>query len=484
MFDFTFGILDRIKNLITKKATISGADADLIVKAINDFKDSEKRKWMLDGNRYFAGDHDILKVKRTAIGESGEPEVVTNLPNNKVIDNQYEKMVTQKTNYLLGQPFSVDCDNDEYSKILTSQYFNNSFMRKLKIIGEDAFNCAIGWLYIGYDQQGGLTFTHLYPWEIIPGWKDADHTELDYFIRYYCTYEYQGISKKIVERVEIYDLSGISYYKLEGNRLILDKPHEDYFMIDGAGYNWEKIPLIPFKYNHSEISLLKRCKSLQDGINSILSNFENAMEEDIRNTILVLVNYDGANLGEFRRNLATYGAVKVRTVDGAGGDLKTLSVQVNADNYKAIVEIFKKALIENCKGYDAKDDRLSGNPNQMNIQSMYSDIDLDANGMETEFQAAFEQLLWFIDMHLATIGMGDFEAEKVNIIFNRDMMISESDIIDNIQKSVGILSDETLVAQHPWVQDPLIELERIKKQKESQQAEYEQAFGVEDGQEA
>lgn len=29
-------------------------------------------------------------------------------------------------------------------------------------------------------------------------------------------------------------------------------------------------------------------------------------------------------------------------------------------------------------GFDAKDDRLSGNPNQMNIQSMYSDIDTDA----------------------------------------------------------------------------------------------------------
>ena len=49
-------------------------------------------------------------------------------------------------------------------------------------------------------------------------------------------------------------------------------------------------------------------------------------------------------------------------------------------------------MIENARGYDAKDDRLGGNPNQMNIQSMYSDIDLDANGMETEFQAAFEEL--------------------------------------------------------------------------------------------
>lgn len=30
-------------------------------------------------------------------------------------------------------------------------------------------------------------------------------------------------------------------------------------------------------------------------------------------------------------------------------------------------------------GYNVKDDRLSRNLNQMNIQSMYSDIDTDAN---------------------------------------------------------------------------------------------------------
>ena len=48
------------------------------------------------------------------------------------------------------------------------------------------------------------------------------------------------------------------------------------------------------------------------------------MEEDPRNTILVLKNYDGENLGEFRQNLSTYGAVKVRTIDGAMGGVETL----------------------------------------------------------------------------------------------------------------------------------------------------------------
>lgn len=119
---------------------------------------------------------------------------------------------------------------------------------------------------------------------------------------------------------------------------------------------------------------------------------------------------------------------------------------------------------------------MNGNPNQMNIQSMYSDIDLDANGMETEYQASFEELLWFINMHLFNVGLGDFEDEEVEIIFNRDMMLNEGEVIDNIAKSVGIISDETLVAQHPWVDDPQAELDRLEEQKQKNMEEYGLGF--------
>ena len=51
------------------------------------------------------------------------------------------------------------------------------------------------------------------------------------------------------------------------------------------------------------------------------------------------------------------------------------------------------------------------------------------------------------------------------------MLISESTVIDNINKSED-LSLETRVAQHPWVDDVKAELERIKKQKEEEMAMY------------
>jgi SPP1 family phage portal protein len=125
-------------------------------------------------------------------------------------------------------------------------------------------------------------------------------------------------------------------------------------------------------------------------------------------------------------------------------------------------------------GYDAKDDRLSGNPNQMNIQSMYSDIDIDANDTETEYQAAFEDILWFINVHLANTGKGNFEGEKVNIIFNRDMLMNESEVIDNCVKSLNILSTETVIGQHPWVDNPQLEMDRLEEQKEKEKQEQQE----------
>jgi SPP1 family phage portal protein len=440
-------------------------DKQFIEREISRFKASRRRRHMLDGERYFEGRHDILSRQRTIIGEGGEVVPVDNLPNNRIVDNQYRKMVNQKADYLLGQPVVFQSEDAAYVDALR-EIFNRRFMRMLKNLAKDALNEGLGWLYPCYGENGAFLIRRFKAHEIIPGWQDADHTILEYAIRIYPVVSYEGSEEQIVEKVEVYDEAGVHYFHLDGGTLVPEEPFDQpYFTVDETPFNWSRIPLIPFRRDAEETPLIRGVKSLQDGLNTILSNFQNNMEEDARNTILILVNYDGENLGEFRRNLATYGAVKIKTVDGAAGDVKTLQVEVNAENYRAILELFKKAIIENAMGYDAKDDRLSGEPNQMNIQSMYSDIDLDANEMESEFQAGFEELLWFVDCHLANTGRGSFEHSDVEVIFNRDILINETEAIANIKASVGLLSDETLVAQHPWVDDPDAELERLEKQR-------------------
>lgn len=478
MLDFAGFLTSKVSNLILQGARSRMSDKEFLEKEIARWKNSPQRITQIKGHLYYGNDHDILSRKRTMIGEGGKLQAVDNLPNNRLIDNQYAKMVNQKANYLLGQPFVVKGDNVGYVELL-KEVFNKRFMKTLKNGGKAALNGGIAWLYPYYTDAGELAFRLFPSYEILPFWKDSEHTMLDFAARLYLVEGYEGTVPKTIEKVEVYDLEGVHRFVLDGGVLIPDVStgngdfNSHYVTVADEtgkvfGLNWERIPLIPLKCNEQEIPLIKKVKTLQDGINAMLSDFENSMQEDSRNTILVLKNYDGQDLGEFRRNLATFGAVKIRCSGDTNGGVETLEIAVNSENYKAILEVFKKALIENAMGYDAKDDRLSGNPNQMNIQSMYSDIDLDANDMETEFQAAFEEILWFANAHFANTGKGDFSGEKVDVIFNRDILINETEAIENCAKSTGILSDETVVEQHPWIDDPEEEMERLKKQEEEE----------------
>ena len=125
----------KLSNLVKINPDIT--DEDYIIKEINKFKNSIRRKQMVDGENYYNGKHDILKAKRMGIGENGDLIELENLPNNRIVDNQYKKMVDQKNNYLLGQPITFQCENEVYAKLI-KKIFNKKFLRLMRNIGEDS----------------------------------------------------------------------------------------------------------------------------------------------------------------------------------------------------------------------------------------------------------------------------------------------------------------------------------------------------------
>lgn len=458
-------------DIIRLGAASGMTEIEFLEKEINAWKGSPARLMQLKADAYYRGEHDIIQRKRTAVGKDGQLTEIENLPNNKIINNQYAKAVDQKVNYSFAKPFTLESEskNATYAKLLNN-FFNSRFRLMFKNMATDAMNGGLGWLYLYYDDAGQFRIKRFRPWEILPFWKDADHTELDAFVRLYTVEGYEGTTPVTIEKVEYVDKTGIKRFQFLNGTLVPDVEAGEeatHFIAateEGAEQplNWERVPLVAFKFDSYETPLIKRVKSLQDGINIITSDFMNNMQEDARNTILVLENYEGTDLGEFRHNLALYGAVKVRSIDGMKGGVTTLEIEVNKDNYEAILKILKDALIENARTFNAKDDRLGNSPNQMNIQSMYSDLDLDANGLEAEFRAGFEELLWFINNHLANSGNGDYTSEVVTITFNRDILMNESDKITDCKNSKGVVSTRTVLENHPWVKDIDTELKELE----------------------
>lgn len=390
---------------------------------LGEFLSGKRRAAMLLGERYFEGKMDIQKRRRTVIGARGEVREVTNLPNHKVCDNQYARAVIQKASYLCGRAPLVKSDSERLRAL-----FDAAFFKTLKDIAKDTQNCGIGYMYL-YVNEGALRARRFAPYEIMPIYSDCAHSRLEGALRVYSA---QGQT-----RAELYSDSHITRYSYSEGRLrtLSSAPYME-------GFSWGSAPIVAFRANEREQPLIERVKSLQDALNELLSDMMNNLSEDCRNSVLVLENYDGESLEEFRQNLAAYGVVKVKSVDGAAGGVRTLSVKTNVESYERAAAMLRRAIVENALSCDVKSLGAS-NPNQLSILSMYADIDLDANECECEFACSFAQLIELAERFLG-------ERSNTRIIFDRDIIVSESESIENCVKSKGVLPDEIIYDNHPW----------------------------------
>lgn len=483
---------------------------EIIKREVDNWLKSDIRIEMEIGLKYYRGDHDILHrgkigftrnagsksecdvydVDRTN-SEHGGAAGVDNLPDNRLINNRYAELVDQKTNYLLGKPPIYAAENDEYAKAIRG-VLNFGFNRTLRNIGMDALNCHIGWLYVYTDETfGSLKFRRISPLEIIPYWTDDEETELKAAIRVYSVEisNENGTGTKTERRVEVYLPDKVNCYIYDKN---MQEVSREVFYLESdeddgtiAGYGWGKIPLIGFRYNSSKIPLIRRVKGLQDALNEIMSFFMNNMQEDARSTIFILKNYGGTDGAEFKKQLMNCGVINVIDVgDGSGGGVEVLQVDVNADNYDLLISTLKKAITENGRGYDSKDANSGAtSPNEMNLKSMYVDIDLDANMMETEFQASFEDLFYFVNVFFKETNKPNFENERIEVIFNRDTIVDESSIVSMITSLTGIVSRRTQVEQLPFVTNADDEMERIEEEEQKRRDEnelYQSFFAIQE----
>ncbi len=84
--------------------------------------------------------------------------------------------------------------------------------------------------------------------------------------------------------------------------------------------------------------------------------------------------------------------------------------------------------------------------------------------MDIEFKHSLKRILWFFKADLANRNIGNFFNDDTEIIFNKDQITNESQVISDIKNSVGIVSHKTLLKNHPYVYD--VEQEEKQMQEE------------------
>lgn len=474
----------------TQLMTLAKPKVEFLTAAITEFSESPLRKEILKAQDYYALKHDILEAKRTYIDRYGIRKESTTLANAKLVHPFFRKQVKQKVNYLLSKQFSITSEDQAFIAQITQFFEDRAFYRFLKSLAAHSIINGLAWIQVYYDEMGELQFKRIPTEEVIPFWKDIDHTELEGVIRTYQIMRYQKDgSKELITKVEYHTTQGVWYFIHDKNQLKPDPEHptiEGHFNVrqpavddlgrprmrpDGSpeevsiAATWERLPFIPFKYNEDEVSLLRMIKALLDDYDKISSSTSNVIQ-DTPDSIKVVRNYDGTDKQEFIENLNVF-----RTAFVSGdGDVTGLETKLDTTAIDSHLNRLRKDIYEAGVSVDTQTEDL-GNASGVALKFRYADLDMDMAGMAAEFTASLEQLMWFIKTDIVNKTGSNFMDTKFEIQFNMGGIIDEQGIIANAKASVGIISDETIRSNHPWVMDTEEETKKLDKQKKAQMQE-------------
>ncbi|MCX0373170.1 phage portal protein [Clostridium perfringens] len=434
---------------------------------ISDFLSSENRKQMLTGEQYYEVNNDIFQRKITRPTKKGGNEELKYKANNKLAHAFYKNLVDEKVNYLLGKDYTLKSDNEEYIQKL-DWTLGEDFLDILNELGYEASNKGIGWLHIFINEESKLDYMVIPSEQIIPIWIDRRHKTLERLIRLYDVIVYEGTKKKTVTKIELWYPDRVEYYVKDGDQIVLDSEkylnvegNIGHYLKDGKYAVWNKIPFISFKNNRIEKGDIKFIKSLIDNYDLSRSDVANFIEE-VKNLIFVLKGYDGEDLGEFMDNLNYYRAL----ILDEDGDASTLNPTMDVEAIKIHYEQLKRDINECGQGVNKDLDKFGSSPSGIALKFLYSGIDLKCNSLEVLFKKAFKELLYFINIYLSESSQGSYKDVPVELIFNKNIKINETETITNCINSKGVISNKTIMANHPWVQDPVAEQEQLDKEKE------------------
>lgn len=487
--------MDKVDFILKEGLRKGMSTSKFIKKQIDEFKESTKYKEMLIGNKYYKNKGEIANKKRTYIDENGNEKVAPHAKNYTLKHPIVYKMINQKAGYLMRKKPTIKQhleENEEkdkdYEKLI-DDLFNNKMHKRLKYTLIESVKRSIAWWQIYIDEEGKLKVKLRYGTNVVPLWKDEEHESLDGLIYFYEVEDYTSEeTKEIKTKVEYYDENGIRYYIYDGDSLIEDvvetEKRKDFFIIkDDEGISifghykvnttvtlWKRIPWIYFKYNGDELPLIHFLKEMVDCYDELCSKYGDSIYE-APDGVNVVKNYQ-AEAGTFQKNLQTFNTVFL-DIDG---DYDRKSVEINTTGFKDFITQLRKDIYEGGFGVDTQSEKFGTQDSGVAIKQLYSDLDLDCSNIEVEFKSSLEYFKPFIDEWAATQDGHDYSERKLEYIFNKTMTVNEKELIENCNNSMDVISQKSLLAHHPYVDNVEDELKELAKEKKEKEKEAEKDY--------
>lgn len=409
--------------------------------------------------RYYFNENDITQTVggRSRARFDGKDDLLRSA-DNRVSSNYHQLLVDQEAGYLATTPPQIDVEdkarNEEINEIL-----GDDFGTRLNNLIIYAANAGVAWIHYWKDENGRFCYGVIPPDQVSPIYSsDLDrellavkrsYTEIDpetggsYWIHEYWDQE----------KVTVYECKRKDYRDLEPmtSRFTQYDATAGYETGQSNEYRHEagRVPFIPFKKNEFEQPDLKKYKGQIDVYDAVYNGFVNDVD-DIQQVILVLTNYGGTDLTEFKRALKKDHAIKMDSMgtgDKSGIDKLTIDIPVEARN--TLLEITEAKIFKQAQGIDPTKFEAN-NATGAAIKMLYSHLELKAANTQAEFEIGISELVKAI---LRSLEVKDADDYKVKQTWTRTMIQNDLESAQTLAQVAQYSSDEAIAKANPIVED-------------------------------
>ena len=351
--------------------------------------------------------------------------------NSKVVTNYANEIVSFKVGYLLNSPFQYVAltDKNEEVNILNSYMYQVGKQAQDQEVIEWNHICGTAYRYVEAKE----------PSEVEKGDSPFDLYTLDprtTAIIYSSTFKKKRMAAitytisaetNTVRNFVVYTKNKIFTYEEDTEKKTItglaEKPN-----------NLGEIPVFEYPANNARLGAFEIVLPLLDAINRINSNDVDAGDTQIQ-SFLKFINCDLD--GDALENLAAYGAIKIKSIDGAPADVDTVKTDYSYDGANITKQDIHNAILTICgMPVMGNGSSISANNGAILIQNGWSQAEARAKSSETMFKGSERTMLALVFKICRTISK-----DNVNLRISDVDCKSTRTNYENVQVKAQVLCE-------------------------------------------
>ncbi len=457
-------------DLIRLKLTIDGelnTSAQIKNLIIADTR-SQAKQDIQTGINYYRGEHDI-RNREITYWDGVTQKVDSSKANNKIANPFMKLLVDQKVSYIVGKPITYTCQDKKLEELLNEQ-LGDWFGDILTQWVQGACNKGIEFIHVYIDEDGELDYAIIPAEQVIPVYDSQFQKKIMYLIRYYVM-EVQDENTGVFQqryKVEWWTKDKVEFFMETSNGYFIPDdtvyPNPRFHWVsfntidptNVEGNSWGRVPFVELPNNDYRRSDLYSIKALIDIYDMAISDWANNLV-DIQEAVWKLIGYSGTDLKTFLSDLKTFKAIKLDT----DGDAEPLKIEIPYESRENFLKVVEKNIYELGQGVNMGDENL-GTASGTALKYRYGGLDLKAHVLIRKLKYSLKYFMWFVIKYINMKNKTNFDPNDIEFTINTSVIVNELERVQELQLSLPMLSKETILANHPLVDNVRKELERIE----------------------